>query len=255
MPLPNFNRRSPQPQLLTNSFDGWRCNVSPCVAACGGYIVGMSEGPKGFSQTPQSGFFCKLGDRKACETATLFLIKPLRSCAPPPHPRSARQRKTLLHRDTRNNKSQETMSSILNLQPLPANVACFQLRSSLNHKPSTIDRSQSVFPPFASRMVLHHFPPKETAIHMHIDFCRCYVFMPEHLLDGTQIGAAFEQMGSKGMAQGMRTDTFPDAALPAQILHNVEHHHTRHFSASPVQEKDVFASTLWRQCASTFQIG
>ena len=122
-------------------------------------------------------------------------------------------------------------------------------------QPSTIDRSQSVFPPFASRMVLHHFPPKETAIYMHIDFCRCYVFMPEHLLDGTQIGAAFEQMGSKGMAQGMRTDTFPDAALPAQILHNVEHHHTRHFSASPVQEKDVFASTLWRQCASTFQIG
>ena len=84
MPLPNFNRRSPQPQLLTNSFDGWRCNVSPCVAACGGNIEGTVRKTERVQSNAAKRLFCKLGDRKACETATLILIKPLRSCAPPP---------------------------------------------------------------------------------------------------------------------------------------------------------------------------
>ena len=122
MPLPNFNRRSPQPQLLTNSFDGWRCNVSPCVAACGGNIEGTVRRTERVQSNAAKRLFCKLGDRKACETATLFLIKPLRSCAPPPHPRSARQRKTLLHRDTRNNK--KSGNHVINPQPSTATGEC-----------------------------------------------------------------------------------------------------------------------------------
>jgi hypothetical protein len=46
-----------------------------------------------------------------------------------------------------------------------------------------------------------------------IDLCRREIGVPEHDLDGAEIGAALEQMRSKGMAQYVRTQLARDPGL------------------------------------------
>ncbi len=45
--------------------------------------------------------------------------------------------------------------------------------------------------------------------------------MPEHRLHRTQIGTVFQQMGGKGMAQGMRGNVLEDAGLQGAALDNL----------------------------------
>src|SRR5256885_1826578 len=56
----------------------------------------------------------------------------------------------------------------------------------------------------ASWMILLVHLPKVLAVHMRVDLRRRNVGMPEHFLDGAQIGAAFEQMRRERMAKRMR---------------------------------------------------
>ena len=54
----------------------------------------------------------------------------------------------------------------------------------------------------------------------------------EHHLYGAQIGAAFEQMRGKGMAQGVRRHVFANTAGLGGIADDVEYHHAAHGFAS-----------------------
>ncbi len=47
-------------------------------------------------------------------------------------------------------------------------------------------------------------------IHMRIDLRRGDVHMAEHFLYGSEVGAAFEEVGGEGVAEGMGTDFFID---------------------------------------------
>ena len=42
--------------------------------------------------------------------------------------------------------------------------------------------------------------------HVSVDLCRGEIGVPEHHLDGAEVGAALEQMRSERMPQHMRTD-------------------------------------------------
>ena len=54
-----------------------------------------------------------------------------------------------------------------------------------------------------------------------VEACRLDVGMSEHLLDHTQIGAGFEQMGRKTVAQRMHADPFGNTRLATELLENM----------------------------------
>ena len=64
--------------------------------------------------------------------------------------------------------------------------------------------------------------------------------MAEHLLHGAQVGATFDQVGGKGMAQGVRTDRFPDACLLRKAFYDIEHHNPCQLFAPAAQEYEIF---------------
>src|SRR4029079_19703570 len=60
-------------------------------------------------------------------------------------------------------------------------------------------------------MELTMYRSKIFAIHVRIDLRRRDVRVPEHLLDGAEVGAAFEEMGGEGVAEGVRRNRLCDA--------------------------------------------
>ncbi len=49
---------------------------------------------------------------------------------------------------------------------------------------------------------------KARAVKMDVNLGGCDALMSEHLLDGAEIGAPFEQMGGEGVAEGMGRNIF-----------------------------------------------
>ena len=74
---------------------------------------------------------------------------------------------------------------------------------------------------------------------MRIDFRRAHAGVAEHLLDGEQVGTAFEQMCGKTVPESMRTDGFGDAVSFRQVLDNQENHLARQSRATAVEENGV----------------
>lgn len=73
-------------------------------------------------------------------------------------------------------------------------------------------------------MVLYDFTAEHLAVYMGIDFRRGNALVAQHALDGSQVGASFQQVGSKGVAEGMWTDVFGDAGFAGQFFNEVEYH-------------------------------
>ena len=57
-------------------------------------------------------------------------------------------------------------------------------------------------------MKIIHYLSKVSAIEVDINFGSSDGLVAEHELDGAQIGAIFEQVGSKRMSEGMGADGF-----------------------------------------------
>ena len=79
---------------------------------------------------------------------------------------------------------------------------------------------------------------------MDVDLGGGDALVAEHLLDGTQVGAALEQVGGKAVAQCVWADNLADACQFTQLLDDVENHLTREHSAATVQEQDVLAASF-----------
>ena len=60
--------------------------------------------------------------------------------------------------------------------------------------------------------------------------------MAEHRLDGTQVGAAFQQGGGEGMAQGVRTDRLVDAGIDSQLLDDEQDHRAGEVRTTAVEK-------------------
>ena len=60
-------------------------------------------------------------------------------------------------------------------------------------------------------VVLEDFVAEAGAVDVDVDFGGSDAFVAQHLLDGTQVGSAFEQVGGKTVAQSVRADDLADA--------------------------------------------
>ena len=73
-------------------------------------------------------------------------------------------------------------------------------------------------------MVLDDFTSQHVTVNMRVNFCCCDGLMSQHALYGAQVCAAFQQVGGKRMAKGVRTDIFGDSRLFCEFLDEVEYH-------------------------------
>ena len=68
--------------------------------------------------------------------------------------------------------------------------------------------------------------------------------MTEHILNGSQIGSPFKQMGCKRMSQRVRAYHFFYPCQFAQLFNNVKNHHTCKPSSSTIKEQYIFIAML-----------
>ena len=68
-----------------------------------------------------------------------------------------------------------------------------------------------------ARVVGEYLAAQQGIVEMYVDFGGGDAFVAEHLLYGTQVGASFEQVGGKTVAQGVGADVFLNAAGLAPV--------------------------------------
>ena len=78
--------------------------------------------------------------------------------------------------------------------------------------------------------------------------------MAHHGLDSLHIGPAADQMGRKGMAQGMGRDVLLDPCLFPVIFHDLLEALAAHEAAAAVDEKPGRGPALYKSRAGCFQI-
>ena len=72
----------------------------------------------------------------------------------------------------------------------------------------------SVFPVSAAlREVVEDVALPGGAVDVGVDFGGEDAFVAEHLLDGTQVGAVFDEVGGEGVAESVRGNLLADAGL------------------------------------------
>ena len=81
-------------------------------------------------------------------------------------------------------------------------------------------------------MAAEYLVPESRRVDVQVNLGRGDRLVAEHQRYGAQIGAAFEQMRGKGMAQGVRRHVFANTTGLGGIADDVEHHHTAHGFAS-----------------------
>lgn len=93
-------------------------------------------------------------------------------------------------------------------------------------------------------VVLEDFVAQAGSVDMNIDFGSGNALVAQHLLDGSQVGAALEQVGGETVAQGVGTDDLAHSCQFAQLFDDVENHLAREHGSASVQEEDVLAASL-----------
>ena len=87
--------------------------------------------------------------------------------------------------------------------------------------------------------MLYHLLSEERSVEVGIDLRCVDTFVAEHGLNGAQIGASFEQMGGKGVAQRVGRDGLVDSCIGGEHLQHVEHCDAREVLPAPVADKHV----------------
>ena len=90
-------------------------------------------------------------------------------------------------------------------------------------------------------VMVEKFGTESGAVEMDVDFGGGDRFMPQHFLDGTQVGAPFQKMGGERVAQRVGAYLFHDSGRGRKIPDYVEHHHPCHFFPSAVEQQYVLA--------------
>ncbi len=66
--------------------------------------------------------------------------------------------------------------------------------------------------------------PQKLAIQVGIDLCCGNAFMTQHILDGPEVGATFQEMRSERVPECMRRNCFLNASLRSQVFDDQENH-------------------------------
>lgn len=93
-------------------------------------------------------------------------------------------------------------------------------------------------------MMFQDLLAERLAVDMRIDLGSRDFLVAEHLLDGPQVGAAFQQVRGKRMAEGMWADPFMDTSQGDLLLDDVEDHDPRERGAPAVEKQDVLEAFL-----------
>ena len=75
---------------------------------------------------------------------------------------------------------------------------------------------------------------------MHINLCCRNAFMPQHLLNGPNVRAIFQQVRRKGVAKSMGAYIFSYAGFLRLPFHNRKNHGPGEPAAISIQKKGVF---------------
>src|SRR5687768_14067908 len=89
----------------------------------------------------------------------------------------------------------------------------------------------------APRMILPVDAPQVLAIHMGVDLRGGDVGVTEHLLNGAQVGAPFEQMGGEGVPERMWRDVLLDPGLVHVLAQDLPGAHATQRLAAGVQQQ------------------
>src|SRR5580700_8746939 len=79
---------------------------------------------------------------------------------------------------------------------------------------------------------------EEFAVEVGIDLGGGDAFVAEHFLNGTKIGAAFDEVGGEGMAKGMRGDVLGNPGLFYEVFKQQKDHDAAKAAAAAVEEED-----------------
>ena len=75
-------------------------------------------------------------------------------------------------------------------------------------------------------MEIHQHFVQMLAVYMHVHFRSGNALVPQHLLDGPEVGTIFQEMGGKGVPKSMRTDVLLQSNGFGQALYNGKDHGT-----------------------------
>ena len=100
-----------------------------------------------------------------------------------------------------------------------------------------VENDKSVF--LISRKVLQNLISKKAAINVGIDFGSTNAFVPQHGLDGAQVGSALQQVGGKAVSEGVGRDYLLYARLFGVDLDIMEHCDARQVLLARRTDKDV----------------
>ena len=85
------------------------------------------------------------------------------------------------------------------------------------------------------------------AVEVDVDLCGGDGFMPEHFLDCTQVGATFQKVGGKGVAQSMGGYGFTYPGTFRKVLHYLEYPFTCEMPPAAVKEENIIVTGLYRE--------
>ena len=98
-------------------------------------------------------------------------------------------------------------------------------------------------------MVLQDFASEVRLVDVHIYFGRADILVSEHGLDGSQVGASFQELRGKAVAEGVRADVLADAGLGGIFLYIYEERDAAQpFAPSQRDEHEVFFAAYAVAC-------
>lgn len=75
----------------------------------------------------------------------------------------------------------------------------------------------------------------------------------EHLLDGAEAGATFQEVGSKRVTKGVRRDGFGDACRLSELFDHGEDHDTSQLGSAAVEKEIIFVMRFDDHLAAALQ--
>src|SRR5690606_27161243 len=123
----------------------------------------------------------------------------------------------------------------------------FRLSISFFLKIKTNSRQKKGFYPIlAPRVVFFHHFLQMCSIQVHVDLGGGNAFVAQHLLNGPEVGAMFQEMGGEGMSEGVRADLLTDPALFGQLFYQGEDHGPGEAGPATVEKQGILKSFLYR---------
>ena len=107
---------------------------------------------------------------------------------------------------------------------------------------------------FVPRMMLDNLLAEHIPVDMGIDFGGPDAFVPQHGLDSTQVGSAFQEVGGERVAEGVGANGLFQADETCQLLYYMEHHDAGDVFSEPAYEHKVFVFGLYFCIAALYEI-